>query len=43
MKMASEYFSFRPKLYETHKDHTKECLVADLMAGFILLKAHMTC
>jgi SulP family sulfate permease len=33
MKLASEYFSFRPKLLETLKDYSKERFVADLMAG----------
>jgi len=33
MKLASEYFAFRPKLLESLKDYSKERFVADLMAG----------
>ncbi|MFT3870224.1 MAG: SulP family inorganic anion transporter [Nibricoccus sp.] len=33
MKLAGEYFTFRPKLLESLKDYTRERFMADLMAG----------
>ena len=33
MKLAGEYFSFRPKLLDSLKDYSKERFLTDLMAG----------